>query len=108
MCSSTSGHPPAERWNEEYVCKLPYPLTLYWLVCLRFVFVFRIMRPPRRPAGMKQICILNVPCYIDNARFRATASEFNESGDDMPKKKIKRRAWSSADVRKFKSLAKAK
>ena len=57
---------------------------------------------------MKQICILNVPCYIDNARFRATASEFNESGDDMPKKKIKRRAWSSADVRKFKSLAKAK
>lgn len=57
---------------------------------------------------MKQSCILNFSCYIDNAQLRATASEFNESGDDMPKKKIKRRAWSSADVRKFKSLAKAK
>jgi hypothetical protein len=66
------------------------------------------MRPHCPLAGMKQRCILVRPCYIDKAQLRATASRFNESGDHMPKKKIKRRAWSSADVRKFKSLAKAK
>jgi hypothetical protein len=52
--------------------------------------------------------VLNYSCYIDKAQLRATASGFNASGDHMPKKTKKRRAWTSEDVRKFKSLAKAK
>lgn len=47
----------------------------------------------------RPVLILVKPCYTTSA---------NQTEDDMPKKAIKRRAWTKEDVRELKTLAKAK
>jgi hypothetical protein len=47
--------------------------------------------------------------YLTRAcKARLLANDSFDPGDTMPKKKVKRRAWSKEDVRELKSLAKAK